>query len=61
MATTIAGYIAKKLIKHSNCKSCLVSEKDTHLENKYFNNLSLGGLTIPSSSLTEFVSNGFVI
>ena len=64
VATTIAGYIAKKLIKRSGCiicKSCLVSEKGIHFENKYVNNLSLGGLTIPSSSLTGFVNNGFAI
>ena len=56
VATTIAGYIAKKLIKRPSCiicKSCLVSEKGIH------NNLSLGGLT--SSSLAEFVSNRFAI
>ena len=67
VATTIAGYIAKKLIKRSSCiicKSCLVREKGIHFENKYFNNfdnLSRGGWTIPSSSLAEFVSNGFAI
>ena len=35
VATTIAGYIAKKLIKRSSCiicKSCLVSEKGIHFE-----------------------------
>ena len=64
VATTIAGYISRKLIKRWSCiicKSCVVSEKGIHFENKYFNNLSLGGLTIPSSSLAEFVSNGFAI
>ena len=63
-ATTIAGYIAKKLIKRSSCiicKSCLVSEKGIHFENRYFDNLSHCGLAIPSSSLAEFVSNGFAI
>ena len=34
VATTIAGYIAKKLIKRIICKSCLVSEKGIHFENK---------------------------
>ena len=64
VATTIAVYIAKKLIKRSSCiicKPCLVSEKGIHFEHKYFHNLSRGGLTIPSSSLSEFVSNGFAI
>ena len=64
VATTIAGYIAKKLIKRPSCiicKSCLGSEKGINFENKYFDNLSRGGLTIPSSSLAEFVSNGFAI
>ena len=39
VATTITGYIAKKLIKRSSgiiCKSCLVNEKGIHFENKYF-------------------------
>ena len=36
-------------------------KKISHFENKYFDNLSRGGLTIPSSSLAEFVSNGFAI
>ena len=64
VATTIAGYIAKKLIKRSSCiicKSCLVSDKSTNFENKYFDNLSRGGLTIPSSSLAESVSNRIAI
>ena len=64
IATTIVEYIAEKLIKRSSCiicKFCLVSEKSIHFENKYFDNLSRGGLTIPSSSVAEFVSNGFAI
>ena len=64
VATTIAGYIAKKLIKRSSCiicKSYLVTDKGIHFENKYFDNLSRSGLTIPSSSLAEFDSNAYEI
>ena len=63
-SSEVATTIANTLIKRSSCifrKSCLVSEKGIHFENKYFNNLSRGGLTISSSSLAEFVSNGFEI
>ena len=41
--------LQKKLIKGPSCiicKSCLVSEKGIQFENKYFNNLSRGGLSI---------------
>ena len=51
VATTIAGYTAKELIKRSSCiicKSCLVNENGIHFKNKYFDNLSRGGLTIHS-------------
>ncbi len=64
VATTIAGYIAKKLLKSSKCYECktrLVSPKDTEFENTYFNLLTRGGLTVPSPSLADFVVHSFAI
>ena len=64
VATTIAGYIGKRLVKRSNCTICkatLICPKDTEFQNDYFNLLSRGGLTIPSPSLAELVSSSFAI
>ena len=60
VASTIAGYIAKKLSKRSKCKACkmaLVSPPGTKFENKYFQLLSRGNLTVPSPAVAEFVGN----
>ena len=64
VATTVAGYIARKMSQRSKCNSCksaLVSSTDAHFENNYFNLLSRGGLTVPSPHLAEFVINGFAV
>ena len=64
VASTIAGYIAKKLSKRSKCKACknaLVSPAGTNFENKYFQLLSRGKLTVPSPSVADFVGNGFAV
>ena len=65
VATTIAGYIGKQLVKRSKCKDCktaLVLPKDTSsFDNTYFYQLSRGGLTVPSPSLAEFVVSSFAI
>ena len=65
VASTIAGYLAKKLKKHLNCKDCnelLVWPDDgMPFQNTFFQNLSEGGLTIPSKPLAHFVCSGFAI
>ena len=64
VATTVAGYIGKKLTERSKCpecKICIVSPKGSTFDNIYFNHLSRGGLTIPSPSLAEFAVNAFAI
>ena len=64
VATTVAGYIGKKLTERSKCpecKICFVSPKGSTFDNVYFNHLSRGGLTIPSPALAEFVVNAFAI
>ena len=54
VSTTIAGYIAKKLAKSSNCDSCkslLIASSMDLAENHYLNLLSRGGLIVPSEKL----------
>ena len=51
VTTTIAGYVAKQLIKRSKCDNCisLLKAGDTEISNdSYFNTLSRGGLFVPS-------------
>ena len=64
VATTISGYIAKKLLKWSKCKDCekklAVHEQD--LENdQYLTLFSRGGLSVPPNELAEFVCSCFAI
>ena len=65
VSTTIAGYIAKKLAKRSNCDSCkslLIATSMDLAENHYLNLLSRGGLIIvPSAKLAEYTSHCFAI
>ena len=64
VSTTIAGYIAKKLAKRSNCDSCkslLIPSSMDLAENHYFNLLSRGGLIVPSAKLAEYTSHCFAI
>ena len=58
VATTIAGYVAKKLIKRSKCKRCkiLLRARGVDIANdEYLNILPRGGLLLPSKSLADFV------
>ena len=62
VSTTIAGYIAKKLAKRSNCDSCkslLIASSMDLAENHYLNLLSRGGLIVPSAKLLEYTSHCF--
>ena len=58
VATTISGYIAKKLLKRSKCKD---REKKLTVHNQdlqndqYLTLLSRGGLFVPPKELAEFV------
>ena len=64
VSTTIAGYIAKKLVKRSNCDSCkslLIASSMDLAENHYLNLLSRGGLIVPSAKLAEYTSHCFAI
>ena len=64
VSTTIAGYIAKKLAKRSNCDSCkslLIASSMDLAENHYLNPLSRGGLIVPSAKLAEYTSHCFAI
>ena len=60
VSTTIAGYIAKKLAKRSNCDSCkslLIASSMDLAENHCLNLLSRGGLIDPSAKLAEYTSH----
>ena len=64
VSTTVAGYIAKKLAKRSNCDSCkslLIASSMDLAENHYLNLLSRGGLIVPSAKLAEYTSHCFAI
>ena len=64
VSITIAGYIAKKLAKRSNCDSCkslLIASSMDLAENHYLNLLSRGGLIVPSAKLAEYTSHCFAI
>ena len=64
VATTISGYIAKKLLKRSKCKDCekKLTVHDQDLQNdQYLTLLSRGGLFVPSKELAEFVYSCFLI
>ena len=65
VATTMAGYIAKKVAKKSKCKTCpekLKGGNKTYLlYNEYWKRLSHSGLTVPSPSLAYFIYDCFAI
>ena len=64
VATTMSGYVAKKLIKRSSCDLCkqTLASQEVDLENdSYLKLLSLGGLFVPSRQLTDFAFGCFAI
>ena len=64
VATTISGYIAKKLLKRSKCKDCekKLTVHDQDLQNdQYLTLLSRGDLFVPPKELAEFVCSCFAI
>jgi WD40 repeat protein len=57
VAFTIAGYVAKKLLKRSKCNNCkenMVGDENDDIP-EYFQLLSRGGLTVPSVPMAEYV------
>ena len=66
VAHTISGYVAKKLLARFKCETCIPKmtgrEDMKHLDkNQYFECLTRGGLTVPSTSLADFVSSSFAL
>ena len=66
VATTIAGYVARKLLKPKRCKcsecKIVLSTHDADVENdSYLSLLSRGKLFVPSKALSEFVCHCFAI
>ena len=62
VSTTIAGYIARKLVKRTKCEPCKasLSVHDDELANDtYLSVLSRGGLFVPSKKIADFVSGCF--
>ena len=62
VATTISGYIAKKLLKRSKCKDRekKLTVHNQNLQNdQYLTLLSRGGLFVPPKELAEFVCSCF--
>ena len=55
VATTIAGYIAKKLIKRSKCNTINI------IICPYLQLILKGGLTVPSLSLKDFTCGCFPV
>ena len=64
VATTISGYVAKKLIKRSSydlCKQTLASQEVDLESDFYLKLLSRGGLFVQSRQLAHFVCGCFAI
>ena len=67
VAHLIAGYFAKTLLTRFKCDHCISSMTNSgasteySFKNKYFDTLNRGGLTVPSTALSDFVSSSFVI
>ena len=62
VATTISGYVAKKLVKRSKCVHCkalLVSSSDDIENDEYLRLLSRGGLHVPSKKLADYICTCF--
>ena len=65
-AEVVAGYVATKLHCRFHCvnyEDMMVQHEKSKSDNtnKYFDALSRGGLTVPSSNLLEFVCSSFAI
>ena len=64
VAVTIAGGVAKKLVKRSKCSNCkkqLIGSTVDVAHCDYLKLLSRGGLTCPSTGLAEFVCQVFSV
>ena len=65
VAATVAGHVAKKIIKRSKCESCkiLLKAGDAYITNDAYLNIFFprGGLFVPSKSLADFVCSNFAI
>ena len=54
---TIAGYVAKQILKKMNCNFCenkLIALDGNNDGSEYLNILTRGGLTYPSQSLADY-------
>ena len=63
VATTIGGYVARKLDERFSCKRCkkILLESDDPRSSSYLDTLSRGGLITPSNPLCDFTCNAFAV
>ena len=63
VAVHVAGYVGKQIVKkYSCCQTHVVGVFSTsNPDHAYIKTLSRGGLTIPSSNLTEYVCTTFAV
>ena len=64
VAVMVAGYVAKKMLKRSNCNDCkcnLIHREGEKIEAHYISILNRGGLIIPSANLASYVCRCFSI
>ena len=61
VAVTISGYIAKKLLYRLKCELCISFMVENSSTISYYNHLSRGNVTIPSSSLADFGCSAFAL
>ena len=61
VATYIAGYITKNLLKNSTCELCrnILSDDQVSVGIEYTNLLSRGGVRLPTNSLATYVCRSF--
>ena len=57
----ISGYISHKLLKDVSCLDCVNSLQQDPIQTQYLQDLDRGGLTLPSSSLNNFVESAFCV
>ena len=66
VAAVVAGYAAKKIIKRSQCDQCeqtltAINPQNSFKEFEYLSKLNLGGLTLPSVDLAQYVFKSFAM
>ena len=66
VAAVVAGYAAKQIIKRSQCDQCeqtltAINPQNSFKEFEYLSKLNLGGFTLPSVDLAQYVFKSFAM